>query len=69
MLPHLDPSAFELSVEQRLMLEKIRRELPHMPRRELEELAYKASVLCEARQAMIKFLITDVFGGVSGDKH
>lgn len=63
MLPHLEPSAFELTMEQKLHLEKVKRELPHMPRRELEELALKAATLCEARQAMIRFLINDVFGG------
>lgn len=64
MLPHLDENAFELTMEQRLHLEKVKRELPHMPRKELEDLAYKAAVLCESRQAMIRFLIKDVFGGI-----
>lgn len=60
MLPPLDSEAFSLSAEQRFTLEKVRRDVKSMTRKELEDLALKAATLAESRQSMIRWLLKEV---------
>ena len=60
MLPNLNEEAFSLSAEQRFTLEKVRRDVKSMTRKELEELALKAATLAESRQSMIRWLLKEV---------
>lgn len=60
MLPNLNEEAFSLSPEQRFTLEKVRRDVRSMTRKELEELALKAATLAESRQSMIRWLLKEV---------
>ena len=49
----MDPSWFELSMEQQLELERVRREAPKLPREALENLAVSAAQLAMQRQNII----------------
>lgn len=60
MLPNLNEEAFNLSAEQRFTLEKVRRDVKSMTRKELEELALKTATLAESRQSMIRWLLKEV---------
>lgn len=60
MLPPLDSEAFSLSAEQHFTLEKVRRDVKSMTRKELEDLALKAATLAESRQSMIRWLLKEV---------
>lgn len=60
MLPPLDAEAFSLSPEQKFTLEKVRRDVRSMTRKELEELAVKAATLAESRQSMIRWILKEV---------
>ena len=60
MLPPLNEEAFSLSPEQRFTLEKVRRDVKSMTRKELEELTLKVATLAESRQSMIRWLLKEV---------
>ena len=49
----MDPSWFELSMEQQLDLERVRREAPKLSREALENLAVSAAQLAMQRQNII----------------
>ena len=49
----MDPSWFELSMEQQLELERVRREAPKLSRKALESLAVDAAQLAMQRQNII----------------
>lgn len=53
----MDPTWFELTLEQKLEIERIRREAPNLPRETLESLAVSAAQLAIQRQNIISNLV------------
>lgn len=53
----MDPTWFELTLEQKLEIERIRREAPKLSRETLESLAVSAAQLAIQRQNIISNLV------------
>ncbi|AFY60335.1 NblA/ycf18 family protein [Synechococcus sp. PCC 6312] len=56
-LPHLDPDLIQLSLEQQVLIETIKWQIPQMSRGQLEERLLQMTQLAEARQAVIRAMV------------